>query len=423
MQKTLATKLDLLARDPRADVFILADAKDADMAFGIRSPGDKICSVTGKPRLRSLAEYRDLVREITRQQLIDIMLMSSSTADALAHGERIFDDSPVTPAVRANDTTDIFAPRGGRYREIPSRPFMSGCLDHLQCGKLHPSDEERRRGVNLGLYSVTFNNRLEDDLRTLEAYRDFRFAAEEVGFQHFLEVFPPNMADAAPPEEVGHFLNDMVVRGLAGVPRASRPVFLKIIYRGPKALEELVDYDPSLIVGVMGGSAGTTYDAFKLVAEARKYGAKAALYGRKINQAENQFAFIRILRLVADGLVKPEEAVRAYHGVLQQLGIKPFRTLADDLKLETDVMDYSPEKSVARSIPGLTPSGKTIQPAAKPAVPAATTTAGATGGPNFAKMTSEERLAYHRERISKTMGESSRVTYGSAAYPTVSHKK
>ena len=36
----------------------------------------------------------------------------------------------------------------------------------------------------------------------------------------------------------------------------------------------------------------------------------AALFGRKINQAESQLAFIEFLRLIADGHLEPEEAVR-----------------------------------------------------------------------------------------------------------------
>ena len=90
-----------------------------------------------------------------------------------------------------------------------------------------------------------------------------------------------------------------------------------MVYHGPKAMEELVHYDPHLVVGILGGSAGTTYDAFKLLSEAKKYGARVALFGRKINNAENQLAFIQFLRLIADGEITAEEAVRAYHGVLQ----------------------------------------------------------------------------------------------------------
>ena len=59
-------------------------------------------------------------------------------------------------------------------------------------------------------------------------------------------------------------------------------------------MEELVSYDPHLVVGILGGGAGTTYDAFKLLAEC-KYGARA-LFGRKINYAEHQLAFVEFLR-------------------------------------------------------------------------------------------------------------------------------
>src|SRR6185295_17442937 len=104
---------------------------------------------------------------------------------------------------------------------------------------------------------------------------------------------------------------------------------------------ELVAYDPHLVVGILGGSAGTTYDAFKLLSEAKKYGARVALFGRKINNAESQLAFVRFLRWIADGEISAEEAVKAYHGVLQQLGIRPHRSLEEDMTLQTAVMSYA----------------------------------------------------------------------------------
>jgi hypothetical protein len=120
-----------------------------------------------------------------------------------------------------------------------------------------------------------------------------------------------------------------------------------VVYHGPKAMEELVAYDPHLIVGILGGGAGTTYDAFKLIAEAQKYGARAALFGRKINQAECQLAFVQFLRLIVDREITPEEAVRAYHGVLARLKIKPLRSLEDDLTLQTGVMSYGGGSTVS----------------------------------------------------------------------------
>lgn len=351
MQKSLDRKLAAIHRDPSGcKDFILADAKDADMAFGMGAPGQSPESHSGEARFRTLAEYRDLITQIVEQGLVDIMLMSASTNDQLTYGRRIFDGSPITPACRANDTSDVHVVRRGMYAGEPSRPFRSATLDHIQCGHMDCAAEERARGVDLGLYSVTFNNRFDEDLRTLEAYKAFRIEAERLGFRHFLEVFDPNAPDGLDEDQIPGFVNDHIARCLAGVAEAGRPVFLKIVYHGPKALEELVAYDPHLIVGALGGSAGTTYDAFKLLAEVRKYGGRVALFGRKINGAECQLAFVQFLRLIADGEIKAEEAVRAYHGVLGRLGIRPHRSLSDDLELRTAVMSYANRSSV--SVPG-----------------------------------------------------------------------
>ena len=133
-------------------------------------------------------------------------------------------------------------------------------------------------------------------------------------------------------------------------------------------MEELVHYDPHLVVGILGGSAGTTYDAFKLLSEAKKYGARVALFGRKINNAENQLAFIRFLRLIADGEISAEEAVQAYHGVLQQLGIKPHRSLEDDMVLQTNVMSYGGNgKTVSVPAPAKSSACACEKSATKPA--------------------------------------------------------
>ena len=76
--KSLDPKLANIHADPHgAKDFILADAKDADMAAGLAATGEGRAS-PGK--LRSLAEYRDQMREIIRQGLVDIMLMSREHA-------------------------------------------------------------------------------------------------------------------------------------------------------------------------------------------------------------------------------------------------------------------------------------------------------------------------------------------------------
>ncbi len=405
MHKTLDEKLAAIHADPHGSkAFIIADAKDADMAFGIGAPGWSPESHAGEARQRTLAEYREQIRQVTLQAEVDIVLMSASTAEVLVHGEGLFDQSPVTPAVRANDTTDIWIARGSRYAAEPSRPFRSVTIDHAQCGHLTCADDERRRGVNLGLYSITFNNRLELDLAALEAYGAFRLEAEAKGFRHFLELFDPNAPEGLEPEQVPGFINDCVARLLAGVPQSSRPVFLKMVYHGPRALEELVSYDPHLVVGVLGGGAGTTYDAFKLIAEAQKHGARVALFGRKINNAEHQLSFVKFLRLITEGVISPEEAVRAYHGVLHQLRIKPQRSLEDDLVLQTNVMSYG-GGSIA--VPAGVP---------QPLVDAAPTTAApigngqapsramSNGKPDFSRMTREEKLAWNQAQRNRIFG-------------------
>jgi hypothetical protein len=331
MQKTLDSKLERILANPAGHDFILADAKDADMAFGLASPGQT--SEAGEARPRTIADYRQLMREIVEQELIDICLMSASSNEVLTIDERLFDKSKVTPAVRMNDSTDIWTPGNKtRYNQQASLPFSTTTIDEAQSGKIDPTPEERKRGVDLGLYSLTFNNNAALDKATLLAYRDFRHEAARKGFRHFLEVFPPNAYVREEPEDVGRFLSDHIVRLLAGVPRAGRPIFLKVAYFGPAAMEALVNYDSTLIVGIMGGSAGTTFDAFHLLWEAKKYGARAALFGRKINQAENQPAFVRHLRMLADGEIEPQEAVRSYHADMEKMRLKPHRILELDLE-------------------------------------------------------------------------------------------
>src|SRR3954469_2381220 len=212
MIKSLDRKLAAIHADSSCREFILADAKDADMATGLGAPGKSPELHAGEIRFKTLEEYRDQMRLITRQAYVDIMLMSASSNHALTFRERLFDDSPVTPAVRANDTTDIHLARGSVYAEHPSRPFRTASLDHIQCGHLDCAPEERNLGANLGLYSVTFNNQFERDVATLERFNEFREEAERKGFRYFLEIFDPNVPSAVPPDVLPHFLNDMITR-------------------------------------------------------------------------------------------------------------------------------------------------------------------------------------------------------------------
>jgi hypothetical protein len=408
MEKTLDKKLAEIHADANSKAFIIADAKDADMAFGIAAPGQSPEHVDGG--FRSLSEYRDHIRENIRQGLVDIMLMSVSTAEMVALNERMFDRSGVTPAIRANDTSDVWAARGGAYIKQPSKPFRSALLDHAQCGRIADENCDRRKGVDLGLYSITFNNDLAIDHEALEVYKTFREEAEVKGFRHFLELFDPNAPiNPIPPNKIGPFINDLVARTLAGVATPGRPIFLKMVYHGPKWMEELAAYDRHLVPGILGGSAGTTYDAFKLLAEAQKYGARAALFGRKINNAEHQLSFIQFLRWIADGVVQPEEAVKAYHGVLQEMGIKPWRPLQQDMMLTSGATSYGGSGTTI-SLPSSSSAPQRASAPAKtgqgqPPVSERPTPTNADGQPDFSKMSAAERLAYHQQRLDKMFGD------------------
>jgi DhnA family fructose-bisphosphate aldolase class Ia len=299
--------------------FIIADAKDGDIGFGRGAP---VPYADDPTRFTPRATHLEAIREMTRSGLVDIMLMSASTGERLSN-EGLFKESPVTPAIRLNDTTDIWSARGGRYKEEPSRHHRTARVD------------QAKKHVDLGLYSVTFSNQRDIDAENAEAYTAFRADAAAHGMRHFLEVFNPafdiNLASGG---DIGAFINDNIVRTLAGVMEADHPKFLKLQYNGPRAMEELASYDPThLIVGILGGSAGTARDTFELLSQAEKYGARVALFGRKIHKAEAPIEIVKMMREVVARTVTPEEAVKAYHGALQKAKIKPARSLADDLQL------------------------------------------------------------------------------------------
>lgn len=423
VEKSLDIKLAQLKKDRNANVFIIADAKDADMAFGVRATGPRYYLSSRGARAaqfspevwtreefgyRNLPEFLDIIREIVHQGVVDIMLMSASVNEQLTIKEGLFRNSHVTPAARANDTTDIWAIRHGSYTKEPSKPFRTATIDHIQCGKIEcDRSSDEFPGANLGLYSITFVNKLEEDRETLLAFKAFREEAERKKFRYFLEVFDPNVPSGIPPEKLGEFINDNIIRSLAGVPEAGRPLFLKIVYHGPRALEELCQYDPNLIVGILGGSAGTTYDAFRLIYEAKKYGARVALFGRKINNAEHQLAFIEMLRLIVEDRISPEEAVRAYHAILEAKKIKPRLPLEKDLQLTDPVMSYG--GGTGQTIINIRDNPLAIRQAkpeqteqrrsdssAEPSYPTLPN-----GKPDFDRMTPEQRLNYHLSRLKK----------------------
>src|SRR5437868_15216425 len=133
--KSLDSKLSAIKANPAGRAFIIADAKDADMAFGVKAPGPRSYLARrgerparfspeiwtrGEFGYRNLPEFLDIIREVVHQELVDIMLMSAYVSEQLTIKEDLFKHSHVTPAARANDTTDVWAVRHGCYTAEPA---------------------------------------------------------------------------------------------------------------------------------------------------------------------------------------------------------------------------------------------------------------------------------------------------------------
>jgi DhnA family fructose-bisphosphate aldolase class Ia len=322
MAATLDQKLNRIRTGRyRHSDFIIADAKDADMGFGLTGPGPN-----GTGGFKSREQYLAAMTAMTRSGLVDIMLMSASSAEVLVK-RGIFKNSKITPAVRLNDASDIWSQRGSTYRDHPSHPFAT--VELAQAAKIS----------KLGLYSVTFCNDVERDRETIETYRVFRSNAAKYRLRHFLEVFNPAFDIGLRDTEIGDYVNDCIIRTLAGVMATDQPLFLKLQYNGPKAMEELAAYDPKeLIVGVLGGGKGTTRDTFELALQAERHGARVALFGRKINLAEAPLDLVQLMRWVVEGNLSCQDAVKDYHSRLSKLKLKPHRPLEDDLNITEPVL-------------------------------------------------------------------------------------
>jgi DhnA family fructose-bisphosphate aldolase class Ia len=294
--------------------FIIADAKDADMAFGVMAPQQ------GRSRFTFLSQMEDMVKS----NHVDIMLTSASNGEYLYKNKKL--NPKITLAVRANDSSDVWNPRMGTYTQFPALPFRSVNLKSI------------KPFCDLVLYSVTFNNDLEHDLATLKAFKEFRLEAQSLGIRYFLEVFNPNVAFNLDPKYYGEFVNDNIVRMLAGLTKEESPIFLKIAFNGEKSFKELSEYDPSLIIGILGGSAGTTRDTFELLSQAEKAGARVALFGRKIQKAESQLTLIKIMREVVEGKIDAKSAVKKYHDSVESLGLTVKTKLSEDSKISDPIL-------------------------------------------------------------------------------------
>jgi hypothetical protein len=126
--------------------------------------------------------------------------------------------------------------------------------------------------------------------------------------------------------------------------------------------------------------------------------------------------------LIVDRVISPVDAVKAYHAVLQKLGVRPQRSLDDDLKLTSTTMSYGGSSSsiVVPATPAAVaapakkkgdcgcgcdgkPGPASCQPQPKAEANGKPTAAEIpkldNGAPDFARMDVAQRLAYHRKRL------------------------
>ena len=293
---------------------ILVFAGDALAAGGLRGLGK--VQEGGKWRPRRQAEFLQLCRDLTADGYIDGCLLTPADAETLAVEERLFQNTRVTPMVRLNAETSIWSPRHGEYRRTPAQPFTTVKVsaqapEAAYCTTVGSALECH---VRIGLYSITLNNDVEADRRTLMEYLNF---AREVGdhpqFDHFLEVFLPNInIPGLDYEKRGQYIADSIVRTMSYLKKHQRPRFIKTEYTGASTWKELCDFDPGLIIGALGGPRVNTRKTLELAANVVNGGGRATLFGRTIFEDENPRAICKALRAVLDRTMTADEAYQMY---------------------------------------------------------------------------------------------------------------
>ncbi len=302
------------ARLKKSPIFIFA--ADALTAYGIGSVG---IERHPKPHPRTRPEYLQLQRDILRDGYIDGLLMSPADAEVLASDEKLFDASPVTPIVRMNAETRIWSPRHGRYGRQPSRPFTT--IRTVEAGRYCEEAMACARDckIRLGLYSITLNNDAEADERTLNAYLDLAWeCANTPDFHHFLEVFLPNMQQPGmDAQAMGEYVADSIVRTMAHLRKRQRPLFIKTVYTTPQVWKSLVEFDPTLVIGALGGARINAKHTLELAYKSTEQGGRVILFGRAIFQEDNPRIMSRMLRAVLDREMTVNDALLAYQRTLR----------------------------------------------------------------------------------------------------------
>ena len=88
MEKSLDRKLSRILADPACREFIIADAKDADMAFGLASPGRSPEYHGGEARFRTLEEYRSHTGHLQGALLLPVQELEQRISELEQYKDR-----------------------------------------------------------------------------------------------------------------------------------------------------------------------------------------------------------------------------------------------------------------------------------------------------------------------------------------------
>ena len=112
------------------------------------------------------------------------------------------------------------------------------------------------------------------------------------------------------PSKLGSYENDMIARMLAGgAPATGRPCSSRWSITGPRRWKSSSGTTPTGRRHSAVALPARRATPFSFCTTLRSTGRKVALFGRKINNAENQLAFVHFLRLIVEGQIGPSEAV------------------------------------------------------------------------------------------------------------------
>jgi len=272
------------------------------------------------PHYRNRIEFLELQRHFIEDAYVDGVLMTPADAEILAQEERLFDHSPVTPIVRMNAETGIWNPRHGIYRQQHSLPFQTVPVETARyCESL--VNNATSCHISLGLYSITLNNDVEADERTLNAYLRFAREVSEIrGFEHILEVFLPNVRiPGMDLERRGEYTADSIHRTMSYLRIRQRPLFIKTAYTTGEIWQALTSFDPTLVIGALGGPRQGPKATLQLAYDVTEYGGKVILFGRTVFQEDEPRSIAKALRAVLDREMSVDEAHNEYQQAVREM--------------------------------------------------------------------------------------------------------